>query len=326
MNLRLLVLPLAITFFSLFNYWRLSLPINPSGSEISFQINTGENLDIIGLKLKQANLIKSPFAFKLTVIRLGLSKRIQAGYFKLSPRQSLPSLAYSLVKAKPKQVWVTIPEGLRREQIAFIIDQAFQKQQVTSFKIEDFLKLTSNLEGYLYPETYAFDLESNAEIVVKRLTTQFDQVVAPLKLSPNQLKRVVILASLLEREAATDNEMPEIIAIFENRLSQNWPLQVDASVQFVLANQSCNKVDCDWWPEVTDPSQLQIDSPYNTYKHIGLPPSPISNPGKSSLFSAANPTKSPNWFYLHDPAGNIHYAKTLKEHNNNVCQFLKKDC
>jgi len=110
------------------------------------------------------------------------------------------------------------------------------------------------------------------------------------------------------------------------RLTAGWPLQIDAAVQYAVAADRClpSPVDCsNWWPVVTK-TDLEVDSPYNTYKYQGLPPTPISNPGLASIKAAKAPEESMYWYYIHDDAGQIHYAATLEEHNSNIRKYLGK--
>ena len=120
--------------------------------------------------------------------------------------------------------------------------------------------------------------------------------------------------------------MSEIAGVIENRLAAKWPLQIDATVQYALSTARCKKLDCDWWPKTLTKVDLQIKSPYNTYLNQGLPIKPISNPGEAAIKAAVAPAKTTAWFYLHDLKGQIHFAKTIEEHNKNICVYLQKDC
>jgi UPF0755 protein len=127
----------------------------------------------------------------------------------------------------------------------------------------------------------------------------------------------VILASILERETKTDAERPVVAGILINRLNLGMPLQVDATVQYAVGTSK------DWWPILTL-EDLKVNSLYNTYKYAGLPPGPIANPGLSSLKAAFNPAQTDYLYYIHDPTGQIHYAKTLAEQNANIAKYLGK--
>ena len=134
------------------------------------------------------------------------------------------------------------------------------------------------------------------------------------------LERVVILASIVEREGLTDEDRPVIAGILLNRLEIGWPLQADATLQYALGYQAQEKT---WWKKVLTDDDKKVKSPYNTYANPGLPPGPISNPGIASIRAVIYPKKTEYMYYLHDPTGAVHYAKTLEEHNANVARYLR---
>ena len=294
---------------------------------VEFQVKAGDGIDKISQNLSAQKLIRSRTAFKITVIRLGITNKIQAGYFQLSPNMAMGEIALKLTRATAKEVRVTIQEGLRRQEIANLLFTAFQNiNPGTVFDPNAFVVKTKDLEGQLFPDTYQFDPKTDTDSVISRLHDKYIQVTGDLQIPSNKLQEVTILASLLEREAANATEMPDVAGVFENRLNAGWPLQVDATVQYAIATTRCKKLDCDWWPKNLTPSDLKIKSPFNTYLNPGLPPTPISNPGRDSLKAAFKPAKNSYWFYLHDNTGQIHFANTIEEHNRNICTYLKKSC
>lgn len=319
-------LVLFVSFVTLASFFEK--PVSPNETKKQeFVITKGEGLDQIADNLSRAKLIRSRLIFKFTIFRLSLTQKIQAGYFYLSASQSTGEIAKSLTKATAKQIWITIPEGLRREEIAnLFIDRLQQEKVPHKFNPEEFINATKNLEGHLFPNTYAFAPNVTTQEVIDKLTAQFDQVIKDLNIAPNELNRVLTLASLIEREAGADSERGEIAAILNKRLKNNWALQADAAVQYAVSFSRCRIRVCDWWPKSLTKTDLTINSPYNTYKNTGLPPAPIGNPGKASLKAAVNPKETKNWFYLHDPNGVVHYAETIEQHNQNICVYLKKDC
>lgn len=330
---RLIIPVLSIGFIiSVFTLSLFGQPVNSEDAgKKEFAIEPGESVDQIANSLSQAKLIRSRLVFKIAVFRLNLANKIQAGYFYLSPSLTTTEIAKSLTKASAKQIWVTIPEGLRREEVAnLILDKLATSKMPHRFDPEEFIRLTVKLEGHLFPDTYALAPNVTTGEVVEKLTSQFDKVVTSLITSSVELDRVLVLASLVEREAGDDSERPEIAAIIHKRAVNNWPLQVDATVQYAISSARCRIRICDWWPKELTKTDLATSSPYNTYKNTGLPPGPIDNPGRASLAAAANvfakPKDTKYWFYLHDPEGKIHYAVTIEEHNANICTYLKKDC
>lgn len=316
---------LAVSFFA----WLL-VSVQPvsriTTPDVSFEIKQGSSLNVVINSLSASKLIRSRTAFKLTVMRLGLSNKLQAGFFNLNQGMTASELAVALTKATNKQVRVTIPEGLRSEEINNILTKSFAAVPQSKFVSSEFTSLAKNSEGKLFPDTYDFELNSTTEVVYNRFVSRHTEIFNRLSVPETKKDHVLILASLLEREAANSNEMPQIAGVIEKRLENGWPLQIDATVQYVIGSKSCKKNDCSWWKQSLTLDDLQVVSPYNTYAVKGLPPKAISNPGKSALEAAANPVSSSAWFYLHDLEGKIHFADTIEQHNKNVCVYLKKDC
>jgi UPF0755 protein len=316
------------SFVALIFFTYLKSPVNKASStQQEFIIQSGQSLDTVTSNLKKQKLIRSKALAKLFIIYHRISQDIQAGYFYLSPSSNLTKIVLSLTKSSSKQVWVTIPEGLRRQEIALIIEREFGLSSPNhQFNSQEFIARTSSLEGRLFPETYAFSPDSSVQTIIDILTGQFDIVIKDLSIPSQELSTTLILASLVEREAGHQSEMSDIAGVLKKRLAANWPLQIDATVQFALANHTCFKLQCDYWTNYLSREDLQVDSLYNTYKHSGLPPGPISSPGIDAIKASFSSTPSNYWFYLHDPTGQIHFAKTLEGHNQNVCQYLNKDC
>lgn len=325
------VVPLLLTLFLpligfLIWFSAQSQPINPQAdTQINLSISRGSSLDAIGEKLLDARLIRSLAAFKIQVFLSGLSDKLQAGDFMLSQRQNLKSIVNALTLATFDRR-VTLIEGWRREQIAQAIVDAFSRDNKDySFDAEQFRALSAPLEGQLFPDTYSFPKDVTAQEVIDILTARFrDQTVTLLNQSGLTDAEALVLASLVEREALTDAERPIVAGILLKRLNQGWPLQVDATLQYAKATATCRLLTCDWWPKNITKADLAKPSPFNTYLNPGLPPSPIANPSLASLKAAYDPSPTAFYFYLHDPSGNIRYAKTIEEHNANVSRYLNK--
>jgi UPF0755 protein len=130
----------------------------------------------------------------------------------------------------------------------------------------------------------------------------------------------VVLASIVEREGRSREDRPVIAGILLKRLKTDWPLQVDATLQYALGYQTFEKT---WWKKELNNDDKKIKSLYNTYLYTGLPPKPICNPGLESLRAVIYPTESDYWYYLHDPSGTVHYAATIEEHNANITKYLQ---
>ena len=218
----------------------------------------------------------------------------------MSRSQSLEEISKALI-AGPRDVWVTIPEGFRREQIAERFESFAQ------FDKPEFLKLTATSEGKLFPDTYLVPLYATTENVVDMFLENFAKKVGEITYDN------LIIASMVEREVRNPVDLPVIAGIILKRLEAGWPLQIDATVQYVQGN---NK---DWWPKHID---TKMPSAYNTYINVGLPPGPIANPGIKAIEATKSFQKSAYWYYLSDSEGVTHFAKTLVEHNLNIDKYL----
>ncbi|HJX45785.1 MAG TPA: endolytic transglycosylase MltG [Patescibacteria group bacterium] len=325
-----IILVLIFLSFGFFWWSQNSKPVSSNNETLRFVIPKGYIASQTAQKLYEQKLIKSPLAFKVYVQVRGISGKIQAGEYDLSQNSSLPKLVETLLKG-PTSVWITIPEGLRREEIAIKFAQSLikNKNQQEVF-LNDFMQYSKGKEGFLFPDTYLFPRDMSGEKIVNFMSTTFDKKISSYSqdielgsLNPNQ---IVTLASLIEREAKGEEERPIIAGILIKRANAGWPLQVDAAVQYAVATDKCiasTTSDCNWWPILTK-EDLQIISRFNTYKYPGFPPSPVSNPGLSSIKAAVFPQDSPYWFYLHDNEGVIHFAKTIEEHNENIRNYLGK--
>lgn len=310
-----------------FLWWRVATsPVDPQGETSTvFVIPEGQAIDVIGRRLKEAGLIRSKVAFKLVVLKKGLARKIQAGDFRLRSSMDTPTIAAELTHGT-LDIWVTLLEGWRREQMAAELAQEFTAREL-DFDASEFLSASQGQEGYLFPDTYLIPRTASGSAIVKLLRDTFDQKV-DLTLNESGLtpSQVVILASILEREVRTDQDRPLVSGILLKRLEAGWPLQADATIQYVVGTQRCEPADpnCSWWEPNLTKDHIAQTSPYNTYVNVGLPPAPIANPGISSIEAALNPQSSPYWFYISDLQGNIHYAESIEEHNQNIAQYLGK--
>lgn len=284
-----------------------------------FVVNRGESTRTIARRLEKQGLIRNKIVF-LVYLRLSdQTGQLQAGSFKLSPNKSVPDLVEELKHGRV-DIWITFIEGQRREEYAQLLDEKFDLPQ------EEFLRLTRGKEGQLFPDSYLLPTDVIVPQVVKQLTDNFEKkwqmVDNQTELSQNQ---VLILASLIEREVKTDQARPIVAGILIKRLRNDWPLQVDASVQYGKANVTCNKQHevCNWWPKVTKRDLKTIDSLYNTYIYKGLPPRPICNPSLDSIKAVVNYQPTDYWYYLSDKQGRMRYAKTVEEHNRNISKYLE---
>lgn len=319
---------ISFLFFSFLLWFFVNLsPFKKEKSEVDFIVPKGMSAYDVGRKLYKEGLIKNPLAFKMYVQFTGKSKKIKAGGYRLSPSFSIPDLVERLAKG-PEEVWVTIPEGWRREQVALrLANELKSDKKEKELFIREFLENTEGLEGYLFPDTYLFPRQANASFVISLMRKNFDEKVKDLRDRKSNLysfDKLLILASIVEREAKNEEERPIIAGILLKRIKAGIPLQVDATVQYAKSTRDCRgNVECDWWPKVRK-EDLGIDSFFNTYKYRGFPPSPISNPGLSSLKAVFHPQETNFLFYLHDKEGKVYFAQDYEEHLRNIEKYLKE--
>jgi len=295
----------------------------------TFVITKGLSANQVGAKLKEQNLIRSALAFKIYTQVTGITRAVQSGEYRLTASDNLFKITSSLAKGS-FEITVTIPEGLRKEEVAqkCATTLGLDESQTTAF-VDDFLAAAAGKEGYLFPDTYRFARNASGSAVVKIMLSTFDKKVTSQMRNDAltngyDFEQVLVVASLIEREAKTETERPEVAGVLYNRLKAGWPLQVDATLQYVVASTKFKNTNLKfdrWWQPVLA-SDKEIRSAYNTYLNKGLPPTPICNPGLASIKAAVYPKTNDYWFYLHDRTGQIHFAKTVEEHNLNVKKYL----
>lgn len=289
-----------------------TLSVNKANTESKiFVINPGESLDTIINKLANEGLIRNRLVFYLIVKQKGIETKIQAGDFRLSPSMSAFELADELTHGTI-DVWVTIKEGLRKEEIAEIISHEFG---LSESEFNGFAE-----EGYLFPDTYLIPKNPTSQqiidIMIKNFDSKYTTEIEEKMLAKGLTKeQAITMTSLVEREAS-GNDRQGIANIIYKRYVNDWPLNIDATVQYALGYQPSQKT---WWKkDLTQEEYKSVQSPYNTYLHTGLPPAPIANPGLAAIEAVANADENtPYWYYFHDEDGNVTYSKTLEEHVNN---------
>jgi len=313
-----ILLPLFIlisVFFYLF-YREGSLPVNKKSTVSKiFVIKQGDPLDTIVNNLASEGLIRNKIVFYLIVKKLGIERKIQAGDFKISENMNAQEVAINLTHGTI-DIWLTLIEGMRKEEMA----QAISK----TLDIPEIEIVRSTKEGYIFPDTYMVPKNATMDVVLSIIknNSKFVDVLKTIgKKSKLTEKEVMILASLVEREARQPATREKIAGIILKRYQADWPLDLDATLQYVLGYQPLEKT---WWKNSLTDEDKKIDSPYNTYKNKGLPPEPICSPSLSSIEAVlnANPN-TPYWYYLTDKNGVMHYSVTLEEHEVNIRKYLR---
>ncbi len=285
-------------------------------SPIQFTVESGDGVKAIASRLAANKIIRSPTGFYVLVKFLGIERQLQAGEFRLTRSMDAKTVALELTHGM-SDLWITTLEGWRMEEVAAKVNRDLDIPE------QEFLKYAR--EGYMFPDTYLIPRDATAAAVAKIFTDNFDKKVTlqmreDAKKIGLTLDQVVILASLVEREGKSASDRPVIAGVLLNRLKADWPLQVDATLQYVLGYQGTEK---SWWKKSVFDEDKKIKSPYNTYANPGLPPKPISNPGIESIKAVVYAKPSEYFYYLHDASGNVHFGKTLEEHEANIVKFLR---
>ncbi len=239
---------------------------------------------------------------------------VKPGSYEISREMSNLELVNALTN-QPYQRWVQIPEGLRKEEIA---EKVQEKLSWTSFEKEQFLKEAK--EGRLFPDTYLFKTSYSGKEVAKRMNDRFNEKVDEFfdKAEQQNIRNdtLMVLASIVQREAANEEQMPLIAGIIWNRWLNDRSFEIDATLQYALGEPG------NWWPKVK-PKHKKINSPYNTYINKGRPPTPICNPSLAAIEAVIFPEETDYFYYLHDEQGKIHLARTEQQHWQNIDRYLR---
>jgi UPF0755 protein len=312
-----IVLALLILGIGTWWYWYKEVFTNPLPQKhfVNILISKDEPASTVIQVLQEKGLIRSSLAVKIYLRVSNLAGKLKPGSYEISASNT-PAETIRQLTLGPKDVKITFPEGWRREQFAVLLNST-----LPNFDTDTFLALSASEEGYLFPDTYYVPADITPQKILARLTTNF-AAKTHLSIDKSSDHDVVILASLVEREAKNDTDRPIVAGILLNRLKEQWPLQVDATVQYAKDTIFCNSkpLDCRYWQPIYD---TKIPSTFNTYLHLGLPPHAIANPGLASIQAVLNPVVTTYMYYLTDTQGANHYAKSLPEHNRNVDKYLK---
>jgi len=296
-------------------YWYLVRPPAHFPSDIIITVPAGTSVAGIAQLLAGNGVIAHPQLFSLFVRISGQARNLHAEDYRFSTPEGLLTVAYRLAVGDSglTPVRVTLLEGTTAREMGLVLEKSFPKISAIGFR-----SAGEPYEGYLFPDTYVFLPNVTADTVVSTMRDNFDtriaSTTAQITASGHSLTDIVIMASLLEREAKTLPDKQMVAGILWNRIKLGMPLQVDAVFGYIHDRETYS-------PSLAD---LQVDSPYNTYLNKGLPPGPIDNPGLESIEAAATPTKTSDLYYLTGTDGEMHYAKTLAEHDKNRALYLNQ--
>lgn len=307
---------------------------NQETKTVAVTIPAGATAQQIANVLKDAKIIDDPEYFSCYVKKTGAGSTIQAGYFELLTPVSIEALVPQLQNAKVPVTKITIPEGLRADEIGQLIDTELSKgNAIKQFNLNEFFELIKSeeilskypylkgkksAEGFLFPDTYNITKNATSrDIVILLLDTFQNKVITSNKslfdAHDLDIYEAITLGSIIEKETTKDYEEKQMVAdILLRRLKDDWFLNVDAA--FLYEKK-------DWKYTITNKTKSE-NTPYNTYLRKGLTPTPIGNPGLNSIKAVLSPKGNEYWYYLHGNDGIIRYAKTYQEHQRNINNYL----
>ncbi len=298
--------------------------LTPSGSSKTlkrFVINQGEAAAQIGQDLAKEGIVRNALAFRIYSQITQTARRIRPGSYELPSNLWVPQIISKLLSG-PSEVWVTVPEGLRREEVVAKFVDGFELSGKSADNFSNqFLNLTQSKEGYLFPDTYLFAKDASAAAVVRVMEATFNQKYATLGGSTILSKeQVVILASIVQREAITKEDMNGVASTLINRYNLGMPFGSDVTLEYGIGYDATEKT---WWKKDLTVDDLALNNPYNTRLNAGFPPTPISNPGLVALSASISPPHTNYLYYLSDSDGKLHFATTLEGHNANISKYLQ---
>jgi UPF0755 protein len=294
-------------------------PYGPS-AETFVDVPPGTGASAIAALMEKNGIIRSRYAFPL--VRLSRGGTLKAGEYRFDHAVPAPEVYSRLVQGDVFTQPLTIPEGYNIFDIAAAVEAAgFTRKDVFLAAERSHTELLAgllpdgtnptSLEGYLFPDTYRFSRRATPLQILTAMVHRFRQAATQLGLNPADMNQTVIMASLIEKEVGQDTERPLVAGVFVNRLAKGMPLATDPTVIYAALLE-------DRWRGTIYLSDLQSLSPYNTYKHAGLPPGPISNPGMAALRAALHPASTDYLYFVSDAAGHTRFSVGLKEHDEQV--------
>ncbi len=326
----LLLILLVVAAGGVWAYINLGLPYKAYQSTEQFvEIPVGRGPASIGKTLADAGVVSSSEAFRLAVWLRGSGRRLQAGEYRFERPMTAAEVVDKLAKGEVHVRAVTFREGLTVREMAAVFESAgfgsaadFIAASRNAALIKDLDPEARDLEGYLFPDTYTLPRSATAVQLIERMVNRFQKAATPeLRQGATArgltLRQLVTLASLVEKETAKPDERPVVSGVYTNRLKIGMGLQCDPTVIYalMLAGRYDGNI---------RKGDLQIDSPYNTYRYAGLPPGPIAAPGEASLHAAANPAAVPYLYFVSRNDGSHVFSTTLDEHNRNVNEFQRR--
>lgn len=308
-NRRTVLILLLIGFIATFGYVYVIQPPDSFPVDVLVSVPKGQSLAEVSNNLEATGVVRSAFALRAVVKAMGAERTIHAGDYVFKEPRDLFSVARALIVGKYglEPLRIRIPEGATVKEMAKIFGLLLQR-----FNPENFLAQSTQQEGYLFPDTYFFLPNITEDAVIQAMRQNFDGKIAPLQpaiaSSTRSLSDIVIMASIIEREARNSADRRMISGVLWNRIARGMPLQVDVTFLYTIGKGTFQLTNRD----------LLTDSPYNTYVRKGLPPTAIGSPSLDSLQAAVYPTKNDYLYFLADHTGVTHFCKTY------ACQLANK--
>ena len=309
-------------------WWLYSRVIEPyrgyTTTEVFIDIPSGTGPNGIGQRLIAAGVVRDDLTFRTAVLVSGRARALKAGEYRFDAPMHALDVIDKIARGDVYKRRLTFREGLTIIEMAQVFEEKqfgkaddFRKAAMNANLIADLDPAAPDLEGYLFPETYALPRDTPAAVVVEQMVAGFKKALTEeMRQSATQdglsVRQLVTLASLVEKETGAANERPLVAAVYHNRLNLRMPMQADPTVIYAL--QKAGK----YSGNLTREHLRELDSPYNTYKHAGLPPGPIAAPGRASLQAAAKPAEVDYLYFVSKNDGTHVFASTLAEHNKNV--------
>jgi len=324
-----LLFKVSLIFIMIAVYFYSSIFISKKTLDTNFYIVKGEKYITIVENLKNQKIITNEFAFKIYSSFVDTSK-IKAGKYEFNGKYNIPQIFKTLNEDTISTINtknITIIEGWNKYDVSKYLSNEFNIEYKyvldflkNGYKKTDLIKTYSflnnkdikDLEGFIYPDTYEVYENSNLEMILEKILSNFKNKVSDVyKLENKKLYEILKIASIIEEEAKLDVDRPIVSGIIQNRLKSDMKLQIDATVIYFTQNKD------------NIANDKNIENPYNTYINKGLPIGPIANPGMSSIEAAINPVATDYLFYINKDSGEAVYAKTLEEHNRNIRAYLR---
>ena len=295
----------------------------PDEAATYVDIAPGTTTPAIAAQLERAHVLRSRYAFDL--LRAVKGGRLLAGEYRFNHPAPATEVYARMAAGDIYTLPLTIPEGYNIFEIAQAVEAAglgprdafLAAERTQTDLIADLSPDAPSLEGFLFPDTYRFPRHATPVQILTAMVHRFRQAAAQLGLTNDpagNVVRTVVLASLIEKEVSQDSERPLVAGVFVNRLAQGMPLATDPSVVYAALLEGRYR-------GTIYASDLQADSPYNTYRHAGLPPGPIANPGLAALQAALSPAPTAYLYFVADAQGHSRFSTTLKQHAEQVQQY-----